>query len=660
MKKRRWFAVAIGLLTLLSATACGTPSESSQLPPESSSEEPAFPVVSQTQLFGELKGSVYSSALACEEFSGLSDIEKVGVSETEFSKTLYPVPADSEFAEIRDVTEYGLSADAADNAPALQRLLEDLKGIGGLKQLYFPAGVYRFGQTVSFSGISDLWFVGEEVTEWMMTEWVSAVKLNGCTDIHFNNIDFDYLISPSVSGTVTAADESARTISIRIFDEFDLTDHHYNNGTILYGNYMEYVYDEEFDCYYPDANGMLRYNSTGDRVNMISGGSYDEATKTLTLTFSTVQPFVKPEIGKMASAAFTMYEYTTFLVDECKNFYMEDCNIYASAGMAMTCESTENLYFNDTNYCLREGSRRLMTATADCLHAIDCYGDLFVTNSLFENSHDDSINICSFYKTVTSNFARELVCTSASNSTDYPIEEGDVIEIFDKATMALYGSYTVTGVRRVGLVSTLTLDKRINDSLNGYLVGNVTRVPELKVNNCVFRNKRNRGILAQVRNSQITNNTFLNVVHGAISVHSVMDIFAEAIVPRDFVISGNKFIRNNTGRGLAGDVAVFCSGTGGTTAGTITGIEVFNNFFYGGNNAGVSFTGTGDCLIRNNLFLDGSRTGTAAGVSLNLALDTVIEDNLFYMTEQKTGFAAVSETNSSGTGQSGNVKHNVD
>ena len=150
------------------------------------------------------------------------------------------------------------------------------------------------------------------------------------------------------------------------------------------------------------------------------------------------------------------------------------------------------------------------------------------------------------------------------------------------------------------------------------------------------------------------------MVHGAISVHSVMDIFAEAIVPREFVISGNKFIRNNTGRGLAGDVAVFCSGTGGTTAGTITGIEVFNNFFYGGNNAGVSFTGTGDCLIRNNLFLDGSRTGTAAGVSLDLALDTVIEDNLFYMTEQKSGFAAVTESRSSGTEQSGNVRHNAD
>lgn len=125
------------------------------------------------------------------------------------------------------------------------------------------------------------------------------------------------------------------------------------------------------------------------------------------------------------------------------------------------------------------------------------------------------------------------------------------------------------------------------------------------IENNIIRNKRNRGVLAQFRNSRICNNAFINVLHGAIMVHSVADAFKEAIVPRDIEISGNKFIANNGLSGLSGDVYAAVWGQNGeTVSGTITGISIKNNFFYGSTQSGVYMRGGGKSEICNNFYYD--------------------------------------------------------
>lgn len=645
-------ASAAGKYTLTVTARAGEKSASASVRVSVTDPDAGKTRVTQAELLARMTGSIFTEPVKADTFSGLSDESAVGVNRDRFeNEVLYPVPEDSAFAAVYNVTDYGLSTELANNAGKLKLLLNTVKAQSGLKKLVFPAGRFLFNETVELMDINDLYIVGSG-TEWIVTEWTTILNVNRCTNLHINNIDFDYEPSSTVTGKVVAADSSARTVTVEVDPEFDMSDHRFTGGKISRGNYMEYVYDSENECYVPDASGMLRYNSPGDSSYGIEAGVYDEATRQLTVTFNTNQgSFRAPETGKVVSLAYTMYEYAAFMITRCTDYYMESCNLYAALGMAFVTYNDQNVYMNRTNLMLRPGSSRLMTATADGLHANGCYGDMIVTNSIYEASHDDAMNICSFYNSVTSWNGKTLVCAAKSQTTNYPIEQGDVIEIYDPNSLALIDTYTVEEVTAYALTYELTLDRRVRNVELGYLVGNTSRVPNLKVDNCVIRNKRNRGILGQVRDSEITNCAFYNIIHGPVMLNAAIDIFDEAIVPRNIAVRNCKFWNNNYGYGLEADVAAFRYG-GTVLPDTVRNIEVTNNFFYNSAAAGVYFCGTGGCSASNNLFYNISRAPRNANqksaVWLNIDLASTVRDNFTYLTETLEGFSVLRATSSEG------------
>lgn len=616
----------------------GSASDSESEPKEENRE------VDGMELIQTLKSMPYRSAISNNEY-GLSDASAVGADEGAFTRVLYPVP-ESGFEHVYDAADYGVAPGAEKNERDLNELLKELQNVQGLKKIVFQKGVYIFTGTIELKNIEDLYLVGDG-TEFVFSNWCVGYSIENCKNLHFNEISTDYDPSPVVAGVVKTCDVNAKTVTISLTDEFDLSDSRYNGGVINHGSYMEFREDEN-GTLYPNADGNLLYNSTGDRIKNIENGSYNASANELTLTFKTLKAV---EAGTKVSVAFTMYEYATFNVKKCENIYLEGCNVYCSAGMTFMFHTVKNSYLNRTNLTLKEGSDRLMTATADGFHGNDCVGDLVITGSVYENSHDDSINICSFYKNITANYAREITC-SATSSTNFPIEAGDVVEIYDPATFELYGTYTVKEVHQSLLTYTLTVDKFIRDDLIGKIVGNVTRSPKVKINDCIFRNKRNRGILLQSRDSDISNNTFQNVVHGGISLHSSLDIFAEALVPGNVTVTNNKFINNNAGFGLEGDVAVFAYGnTGKGVAGAIKNITVENNFIYGCAQSGVSLKSAGDCEVLNNLFyntgLRRSSDGLFAAVRVVVSEGIKANGNCVVMDEEHDAFSVVKTDGSS-------------
>ncbi len=606
-----------------------------------------------------LSAGYYAENVKTSEPSGMSDPSLAGADEEKMDEVRYPVPAENEFTAVYNVADSGILPANKDNSALLNALLKSLKDVSGLKKVYFPAGVYRFSSTIVLNGLSDVYLAGEETTEFMMTEWTEAVELTACENVHFNNIDFDYETSSTVTGTVVSADDTARTVTVQINDGFDLTNYRYDGGKIKYGNYMEFVLDEKTGDWIPDKNGMLRYNSTGDQVQMISDGKYDENTRRLTLTFGEGY-YKRPETGKTVSVGYTMYEFYTVYASACRNFYMESCNVYSSVGMTFGLYSSENIYLNRTNLVLREGSNKLMTATADGLHTNDCYGDLFVSNSIYEYSHDDSINVCTFYKTVSSVSGNVITCSAPNAAANFPTKAGDVVEIYNRA-METVQTYTVTDVRSYGLVYEITVNKRVRDVEEGFLVGNLTRTPKLIVENCVFRNKRNRGILCQTQNSEIRNCTFYNVLHGSVSLHSAFDgFFNEGLIPRDVTVKNCKFV-NNRAEGSSADV--FISRFGGEIKpGVITGITIENNFFNGNFDCGVSFVGAGDCMVKNNLFYNDSPASAKKYYLANVTKseNISIADNFVYFVNAKGTWKYVSESDSTGIILSGNGVRNAE
>ncbi|MBQ9709643.1 MAG: right-handed parallel beta-helix repeat-containing protein [Clostridia bacterium] len=662
MKKFIGILVSALLMLIMSFTACsgggnsagggnstGGGSSNSTEPPK----PPANKEVDGEELIQTMMSTPYRLAITNAEY-GLTDASKVGADQQAFSKVLYPVPDDSEFAHVYVAADYGITKDGEKNEKNFNTLVSSLKNVEGLKKIVFEEGVYRFTTTLKINGVNDLYLVGNN-TEFVFENWCIGYNVTNCENIHFNEISTDYDPSPVVSGTVKSFDEAQKSVTISLYDEFDLSDSRYNGGTISYGSYMEFAEDKNGELH-PNYKANLLYNSTGDHVANITAGKYDAAANELTLTFKTVKSV---SAGTPVSVAFTMYEYATYVVEDCQNVYLEGCNIYCSAGMTFMFNSVTNSYLNRTNLMLKPGSKRLMTATADGFHGNDCCGDLFITGSIYENSHDDSINICSFYKKITQNAAKQIVCESSSVHTNFPIEVGDVIEVYDPATFERKGTYTVESVNNSLLKYTIGVNKFVKDDFSGCIVGNVTRSPKVKINDCIFRNKRNRGILLQSRNCDISNNAFYNIVHGAISLHSALDIFAEAIVPGDVTVTNNKFFNNNLGYGLDGDVSVFAYGnTGKGFAGSIKNITVANNFITGNGQSGVSIKSGGNCTVSNNLFYDicrrYSNESLYAAVRIIISENITVNNNCVVMSNATESFAVVKNNDESSVTENGN------
>ena len=617
----------------------GTEEPETPLVPVFPEKEEETPEATPTEVAGDsmintLKSTPYRSAIQNTAY-GLTQSYSVGADERAFSRVLYPAPI-SGVKEYK-VADYGVAPDGEYNARDLNALLQELKGVTGTKMLVFDKGTYTFDTTVEISDVEDLYIVGDN-TDFIYSTWCNAFRINDCKNIHLNGISVDFHPSAVVAGTVRSCSTSAKTVTIKLNDEFSLSNSLYNGGKIRYGSYMEFCNDGNGNLY-PNPNGNLLYNSTGDNVQNITGGTYNASSNELTLTFNSIKSVAA---GTNVSVAFTMYEYCGIEVANCENFYTEGCNIYSTAGMGIRLQSVKNAYLNRTNVALKKGSSRLMTVTADGLHAKDCVGDLQLTGSIFENSHDDCINIASFYKEVTAISTRNktITCEAASIQSNYPVEVGDVIEIYNPATFELLKTYTVTAVTKSALRYVLTVNARVDDSIVGMIVGNVTRSPKVLIQDCIFRNKRNRGILLQTRDSVITGNTFQNIIHGPISIHSAMDIFAEALVPGNVTVSNNKFINNNAAYGLSGDVAIFTKGTEGSGgAGVINNITVTNNFFYNSARTGVFFSSSGNSTISYNLLC---KTGAVSSEKYSIYVGTsenvTIKGNCAVRTGSESGF----------------------
>ena len=646
MSLKKIVSFLLVLLMLVPLAACGgndepavsSPSEnqsgeivsseepvSSEDPSEQSSEEvPSTVTVSTKDFLEEMKNNLYQTNKVTTDPVGLSDSTIVGVNQDRFeNEVLYPVPADSEFGDrIYKVEDYGISTGADTNTRALNKLISDLENVEGLKKIVFTPGVYKFHSTIEVSGVKDLYICSSSDTEnfeILMTGWIQGIRVTESSNIHFNGFCLDYAISPTVAGTVVTSDRTNKTITIKIDDEFDLNQTLYNFGKSfeIVPEIIQFMTDPVTGKLVPDPHGVIRCGSG----EIERATSYNIKKRELTVTLK--DSFAAIDPGTWMCVTYTMYEHFGMTANGCGDVYLEGCTIYCCPGMAFGASGTSGVYLNHFKLDQREGSTRLMTASADGLHTCDV-GVVKVTNSIFQYSHDDSFNVKNTYFTVKAVVNKKITI----QATGYTVDVGDVLEIFEDEYFRRLGRYTVTKVGTAGSSLELTVDKAVDEAAVGCLLADVTKATKLTLDNNIIGNKRNRGILLQTRESVVTNNVFHNIVHGAILIYTIRDYFKEGICPANVTVQNNKFINN-----YHPDVNIFTYGTVGTTVGLLEGIDVINNFMCGTSKMSVSEFGMSNSKTTNNLFYDiclDTPTSDSYAVNVSKAKDCVVKDNYVY------------------------------
>ena len=609
MKRARNICLLLALFSLFACNRTETTSSnkasnsnnSSNISSLESSNQDNFSNVNE--VINRLNSSAFSNEIECKENIGLNDMKNVGVNKNRFeNETLYLIPEGTIYlAEDYNITPLG-----ENNSGNLSSLLASLVNVKGNKIIKFKQGVYKFSATVDTDGIEDLYLVGDN-TEFLYSGWGTYFEAKVSKNIMISNISFDMEYSPTIAGIVKRVDRinNNPVVVLDIPNEFDLTQSLYQNWQNKTCSYMECYYDEKTDGYVPNRNGNLFYNSpSSSNIKGVYGANYSSSSKELAITLNEnfayrTKDYADPAIGTKVSFAYTMYENHGFHFVNCENVYFENVNVYTTGGMGFRVENGKNFYLNRTNFATKKGSNRIMTCTADIIHTIGLEGDLNITNCLLEGSHDDALNIKSFYTKVTSINAssKEIDISQTQNEVAINYEIGDTIDVYNPENMEFIDTFKIVDLTKIGTSYTLTVDKRPSKVKENYTVGNASKITKMTLDNCIIRNKRNRGILLQSRDSKIINCTFQNVVMGAIQVLAVNDIFREAIVPQNIEIYNNKFLNNYN------DLSVFAYGDNPSkcVTGTLKNVDIHNNYFFNGVGNAIWILANGNTKIHDNL-----------------------------------------------------------
>lgn len=578
-----------------------------------------------TALIGSMTQSPFlDGALDTQEF-GLTAPQEVGVDRSLFEGEIrYPVAEDAAFS-----SDAIFVVNRQEGTAGLKRALEEAKECnrqGKQVKIKLPAGEFRLSMEgitaaetylLHVQGFDGLHIEGSDTTLVMEndgSQWVGFIEFSDCKNVYMQDVALDYAVAPVLAGTLESLDAENKQAVVAMDEEF----------LAAWGEYGEvrlksYVETGENKAPYPDGNF---YYDSGDAQGIAS--CVFEGGKAKIRFNGALQP---TPTGTAVSLAVTMYGNNAIHFEECEQMHLETVRVYTCPGMGITAMKCNGLYWNRANVMLKEGSARLMTATADAMHLTACTGDVIVSNCLIENTHDDGINIKSgFYMTVNSvSYGSGKVVLDGYSDENLPVREGDQIEIYtDK--LEYVATLTAKNVQTSGRNYAIYPTEDIFEVSEGMVAVNVSVSPRFVFENNIVRNKRNRGMLIQVRGAVIRNCTFSNIAHGSINVISELATGArEAMMPRDILFENCKFLSESNVYAMPFANIVYAKDWS-VTPNVIRGVDIKNCFLTAASRTAILFYSGTNCEIRNNFFYgNGESPFIAADLKKNTG--NIISDN---------------------------------
>ena len=598
---------------------------------------------------------------------GLSDPTIVGARADMDSQVLFEVPGDSEFESAAVIQVENITLEQAQqffNVATLNdtikirtaiRLAKQFNDANKLAKIVFPENghLHLNGSDIESSsgsicaviyieGLNGTYFVGNNTLLEIDMPGAGVAGyffIKNCQNLYMNGLKLTQDTPTSLTGSIKSYDLNLKKITMDVLPEFnEVAERHKSSYNTVKG-YLEFHEVTEAPV---QGGNFFAGSGTCSGAPVITGNATDGYE--ITLTFAT--PIVEPSLGTYGCVFFTQYDGYGTKINDCKNIYLDDITTYYASGMALNIDNTENAYVNRFNIMRKEGSKTMVTSTADGMHMSMMSGIVKITNSLVEYTGDDALNIKhGYYYRVSdrsSSFRKQFTLQQITSSMPEP-QPGDKIAVYNEETFVPHnpdaGYYTIESCENDNGNYTVTVKERLVGDAEEW--GNcratfISNTPKFEFSNNIVRNKRNRGILVQVPEPIIANNTFNHVGHGSIMVHSSMDVFNEATLPQTPTIINNKIMNGCylANGALSGDTSLFAISKNGNIGpkGVLHGLTYSNNFVANNGSAALSLRATSDNIVTDNLFVNigvlENLTETVKGVvSLNNSGTTLIKNN---------------------------------
>lgn len=264
------------------------------------------------------------------------------------------------------------------------------------------------------------------------------------------------------------------------------------------------------------------------------------------------------DAGNVYEMRHTLRDHPGALIWQSERTAVDQVEFHYLHGFGIVGQLSEDVTFNRVTMAAKPGTWRQSASFADFIQMSSVAGTVQITNSLFDNPHDDPFNIHGTYVQVVGidreNRQVKLRYMHPETAGFPQFYTGDTLQFVQKSTMLPAGSATVTAVDGpTGTdhghdlrTMTATLDGELPEALavGQYVAENLTYTPDVYIAGNTFRSVPTRGILVTTPGEVvIERNHFDQMNMASIYISADAASWYESGAVRDVTIRHNIFDR---------------------------------------------------------------------------------------------------------------------
>lgn len=358
---------------------------------------------------------------------------------------------------------------------------------------------------------------------------IGFFQIRTCTNVIFNNLNFDYAVLPFTQGVVTSKNESNNTFTIYIPDDFPLlSEDHFTSAP------------EKWGCL-KDGTGKLKAGA--NNLYPYIGWTTTSFARTFRIFSPNIEYTSKVAVGDYFVQIARNNGRTVFNTVSSKNITYFNISIYSSPAGCFNGQDNQEFNIINCKVIPKPGSGRVQSSNADCVHITGGTFGPWVQGCRFEGHTDDVVNLKHTKRDIL-----EIISPTVIR-VKFRVATTDKLVIFNPRTgQPLATPSVITTVTNLGNnVFEVTFNSNHNATVVGehqtadkaYMLNSSAESAVFRNN--VFKNGRRYGILFQSSYAQVKDNTFENLSASGIKLENGVD-WGEGYIANNIEIINNTFI----------------------------------------------------------------------------------------------------------------------
>ena len=373
---------------------------------------------------------------------------------------------------------------------------------------------------------------------------------SGCERISLRRFTVDYKDHFTLEGTVTETDPEKGSFTLRIRED---NPYRISGDTLYFQGYdWELPLGENIVF---DPSTRRPFYETSAFEHWADKSLHAEELSPGLVRFSSVYSRKLPPVGGIwvdKGPHGQNRRFPGIIISESKGINIENVSVRHCGAMAFIAQNSSDIRLYGFSTAQKKDCDRMVTASADATHFVDCSGSIELVNCAFECMLDDASNVHGTYMTVDKfPDIRHLEASFRHFQQEGNLfaEPGDTIRFIDRTSLSPVVTKVIRTIERQGENRyVLETDSDMPEELlSGNLaIENISnRISKVLIRNCSVRFNRARSFLLSCGGNVVVENCDLSSMMAGIRVCGDANYWFES-GPTDRII-----IRNNRFRDLA-------------------------------------------------------------------------------------------------------------